>query len=143
MAGHPLSAEAVGRPGYPRRVTQSPSPQLVPYVERAPLDATPAAPTTSAAPVALAPVQLPRARRPSWPTLASLAIVSGLVALGLGAWAIVSGVDDDSGGLGDEHDPAHRACQHDPFGARCGEERKGSLELRAAEPARVVAERAP
>jgi len=100
VAGHPLSAEAVGRPGYPRRVTQSPSPQLVPYVERAPLDATPAAPTTPAAPVALAPVELPRARRPTWPTLASLAIVSGLVALGLGAWAIVSGVDDDAGGLG-------------------------------------------
>jgi Anti-sigma-K factor rskA len=37
----------------------------------------------------LAPVQLPRARRPGWPTLASLAIAAGLAAIGLGAWAAV------------------------------------------------------
>ena len=42
----------------------------------------------------LEPVEPPRARRPGWPTLASLAIATGLVALGLGAWAIVSAADD-------------------------------------------------
>ena len=44
----------------------------------------------------LAPVELPRARRPGWPTLASVAIATGLVALGLGAWAIVSAANDDA-----------------------------------------------
>jgi hypothetical protein len=65
----------------------------VSFAERAPLEATPAAPTT------LEPVALPRARRPGWPMLASLAIATGLVALALGAWAIVSGSDEDTGGL--------------------------------------------
>ena len=69
------------------------SAQLVSYAERAPVDATPATPA------ALAPVELPRARRPTWPTLASLAIATGLVALGLGAWAIVSSTDDETAGL--------------------------------------------
>ncbi|HEY1317447.1 MAG TPA: anti-sigma factor [Gaiella sp.] len=69
------------------------SAQLVSFAERTPVEATPAAP------VVLAPVELPPARRPGWPTLASLAIASGLVALALGAWAIVSGVDDGPAGL--------------------------------------------
>jgi hypothetical protein len=55
-----------------------------------PADAVEASP---AAPVELAPLELPRARRPGWPTLAALAIASGLVAIGLGGWAIVSGAD--------------------------------------------------
>jgi hypothetical protein len=74
-------------------VARSSSAQIVSFTERAPLEAT------SAAPVSLAPVELPRARRPAWPTLASLAIATGLVALALGAWAIVAGADDDSDGL--------------------------------------------
>ena len=47
-------------------------------VEAAPAQRTP-----------LAPVEVPRARRPGWPTLASLAIAAGLAAIGLGAWAVV------------------------------------------------------
>jgi hypothetical protein len=63
------------------------------FAERAPVEATPAAPVT------LEPVELPRARRPGWPTLASLAIATGLVALALGAWAIVSGSNQETAGL--------------------------------------------
>jgi len=44
----------------------------------------------------LAPVELPASRRPGWPTLASLAIATGLVALALGAWAAVSAANDDA-----------------------------------------------
>jgi anti-sigma-K factor RskA len=67
--------------------------QLVSVSEPAPREATPAAP------VALAPAELPRARRPGWPTLASLAIATGLVAVGLGAWTIVAVADDEPAGL--------------------------------------------
>jgi anti-sigma-K factor RskA len=70
-------------------VSRSTSAQLVSFDERQPLEATPAMP------IELSPVELPRARRPGWPTLASLAIATGLVALGLGAWAIVSGAGDE------------------------------------------------
>ena len=45
-----------------------------------------------ATPVALAPIELEREARPSWPTLAALAIVTGLAALGLGIWAVVEQV---------------------------------------------------
>jgi hypothetical protein len=41
-------------------------------------------------PVALPPVELPRARRPGWPTLVALALATGLAAIGIGAWSIVS-----------------------------------------------------
>ena len=44
----------------------------------------------------LPPVELPAARRPGWPTLASLAIATGLVALALGAWAAVSAANEDA-----------------------------------------------
>lgn len=92
MAG-PASADGVvGAGGYPRRVTRPSSAQVFSLAERAPLEATPAAPTV------LAPLELPRARRPTWPTLASLAIATGLVALALGAWAIVSSTDDATTG---------------------------------------------
>jgi hypothetical protein len=74
-------------------VAQSSSAELVTFADRTPLEATAAAPLT------LEPVELPRGRRPGWPTLASLAIATGLVALGLGAWAIVSNADDDASGL--------------------------------------------
>ncbi len=40
-------------------------------------------------PIALAPIELPRAPRPGWPTLAALAVASGLAAIGLGAWAVL------------------------------------------------------
>ena len=66
------------------------SAQLVSLGERPPLEATPAAP------IELLPVELPRARRPGWPTLASLAIATGLVAIGLGAWAIASGAGENA-----------------------------------------------
>ncbi len=37
------------------------------------------------------PVELPRAPRPAgWPTLAALAIATGLAAIGLGAWSVLS-----------------------------------------------------
>ena len=69
--------------------------QLVSLQGQAPREATPASP------VVLPALELPRARRPGWPTLASLAIATGLVALGVGAWAIVSGTEEDSAaGLG-------------------------------------------
>ncbi|GEM_PF-2797136 len=73
--------------GYPRPVVRSASAELLAPTAGGPLDATPAAR------VELAPVDLPRARRPGWPTLAALAIAAGLVAIGLGVWAIVAGAD--------------------------------------------------
>jgi hypothetical protein len=41
-------------------------------------------------PLALQPLELPRARRPGWPTLAALAIGAGIAAIALGAWSVVS-----------------------------------------------------
>lgn len=76
-------------------VAHSPSAQLVSLPEQARREATPASP------VVLPALELPRARRPGWPMLASLAIATGLVALGLGAWAVVSGAGEDTAaGLG-------------------------------------------
>ena len=46
--------------------------------------------STPPRPIALAPVELPRARRPGWPTLAALAIATGLAAVGLGAWSVLT-----------------------------------------------------
>lgn len=43
-----------------------------------------------AAPLELPPVELPRPRRPGWATLAALAVVTGLAAVGLGVGAIVA-----------------------------------------------------
>ena len=43
-----------------------------------------------AAPFTLAPPEPPRGRRPSWATLAALAVVTGLGAVGLGVGAIVT-----------------------------------------------------
>lgn len=59
--------------------------------------ATPADPVDAspAARLELTELELPRARRPGWPTLAALAVACGLVALALGAWAIVSGADPE------------------------------------------------
>ena len=45
---------------------------------------------TQPRPVPLPPLELPRARRPGWPLLVALAIVSGLGAVGLGAWSVVT-----------------------------------------------------
>lgn len=66
--------------------------QLVSLPEQAPREAT------AASPVVLQALELPRGRRPGWPTLASLAIATGLVALGLGGWAIVAGAGEDTPG---------------------------------------------
>ena len=52
-------------------------------LRRAPDDA-PTAPLATPLP----PVEVPRSRRPGWPTLAALAIVTGLIAVGLGAWSV-------------------------------------------------------
>jgi hypothetical protein len=71
-------------------VAPSSSAQLVAVSDRPSLEASPAAP------LVLAPVELPRARRPGWPLLASLAIATGVVALALGAWAIVSAASDEA-----------------------------------------------
>lgn len=43
---------------------------------------------TAALETPFVPVEVPRARRPGWPTLAALAIVTGLLAVGLGAWSV-------------------------------------------------------
>ena len=45
---------------------------------------------TAPQPIQLQPVELPRSRRPGWPTLAALAIATGLAAIGLGAWSVFS-----------------------------------------------------
>jgi anti-sigma-K factor RskA len=42
------------------------------------------------APVPLPALELARPRRPSWPTLAALAITCGVLAVALGAWALVA-----------------------------------------------------
>jgi hypothetical protein len=76
-------------------MASSSSAQLVSLPEQAPREAT------AASPVVLQALELPRARRPGWPTLASIAIATGLVALGLGGWAIVAGAGEDApGGIG-------------------------------------------
>lgn len=46
--------------------------------------------STAARPAMLAPVELPRARRPGWPTLAAIALATGIAAIGLGAWSVVA-----------------------------------------------------
>jgi Anti-sigma-K factor rskA, C-terminal len=58
------------------------------------LDRTDAVDAATAVPAVRTSVELPRARRPGWAGLASLALASGLVAIGLGSWAIVSGQRD-------------------------------------------------
>jgi hypothetical protein len=40
--------------------------------------------------IALQPVELPRVRRPGWATLAAVAMATGLAAIGLGTWSVVS-----------------------------------------------------
>jgi Anti-sigma-K factor rskA len=45
---------------------------------------------TPGAPVPFSALELPPARRPGWPTLAALAVACGIVAIGLGAWALVA-----------------------------------------------------
>ena len=52
--------------------------------------ATDAVDATPPEPIQLQPIELPRSRRPGWPTLAALAIATGLVAIGLGAWSVFS-----------------------------------------------------
>ena len=54
------------------------------------LDASPGTP------VPLPALDLPRARRPGWPTLAALAAGCGVVAILLGAWAVVAEVRSGS-----------------------------------------------
>ena len=53
-----------------------------------------------AAPVAFTPVTLSTGPRPGWATLAALAVVAGLAAVGLGAWALVTaGTGSSSAGV--------------------------------------------
>ena len=47
--------------------------------------------------VVFAPLTLPREPRPGWATLAALAIVAGLAAVGLGGWALVAAEAGSSG----------------------------------------------
>lgn len=87
LSGGPVGRDTVSRRLYPRRMAPREAATVVPLrpvpdVE----DATPAQP------VPLAPLELPRARRPGWPTLAALAIATGLAAVGLGAWSVVTEV---------------------------------------------------
>ena len=46
-------------------------------------------------PVTLAPLELSRGRRPTWPTLAALAFTTGLAAIGLGAWSVFTETRSD------------------------------------------------
>jgi hypothetical protein len=67
---------------------------------RRPLDAS------AATPVEREPLVLVPARRPDWPTLAALAIASGVVAIGLGGWAIFSVAGSDPATNGAQLDRA-------------------------------------
>jgi hypothetical protein len=58
--------------------------------EQAMLDASPGIP------VPLPALDLPRSRRPGWPTLAAVAAGCGIVAILLGAWAVVAEVRSGS-----------------------------------------------
>jgi hypothetical protein len=59
-------------------------------VERAIVEASPGTP------VPLPALEIPRARRPGWPTLAALAAGCGVAAILLGAWAVVAEVRSDA-----------------------------------------------
>jgi hypothetical protein len=48
------------------------------------------------APVPFPALEVPKARKPGWPTLAALAIACGVVAIALGAWALVAEVTASS-----------------------------------------------
>jgi len=63
-----------------------------------PEDALEASPGT---PVPFPALELPRARRPGWPTLAALAAACGLLAVGLGAWALVASIRSDEAAVPD------------------------------------------
>jgi Anti-sigma-K factor rskA, C-terminal len=58
--------------------------QVDPPVDSDVVDASPAAP------VPLPPLVLAPPRKPTWPTLAALAIASGLAAVGLGVWVVLA-----------------------------------------------------
>jgi anti-sigma-K factor RskA len=62
---------------------QHESPRLVPFERPAGV-----AEATAPHPIALAPLELHRGRRPAWPTLAALAFATGIAAVGLGAWSV-------------------------------------------------------
>jgi hypothetical protein len=51
-----------------------------------------------AGPAGFAPVTLSAGPRPSWATLAALAVAAGLAAVGLGAWALVTAATGSSSG---------------------------------------------
>lgn len=48
------------------------------------------------APVPFPALEVPQARKPGWPTLAALAVACGVVAIALGAWALVAGTTASS-----------------------------------------------
>lgn len=88
---------AVSRRLYPRHVAQRAAANLVPF-ERLGDDLE----APAASPIALAPVELPRAPRPGWPTLAALAVASGLAAIGLGAWAVLDQARSPEAAISDD-----------------------------------------
>lgn len=103
----------VGSPGYPRRVARSTPGQILA------LEHPPAVDATTATPVERIPIELPRGPRPGWPTLAALAIASGLVAICLGGWAIVSGRGEQpASGLGERQLDAALAILASPGAER-------------------------
>ena len=79
---------------------------------------------TQAQPVALPPLSLPRARRPGWPLLAALAIVSGLGAVGLGVWSVVTEARSEQG--------ASTAVDHGPLLAVLADSSAERLPLRGS-----------
>ena len=68
--------------------------------------------------------------RPTWPTLAALAIVTGLVALGLGAWAVVEQTPlrttSPGTGLSRSTDRSPSSPTRPPSGTRCAARSTGS-----------------
>lgn len=46
--------------------------------------------SSAGAPIPFPALELPPARKPGWPTLAALAVACGVVAIALGAWALVA-----------------------------------------------------
>jgi hypothetical protein len=85
VAVAPLAPEPSGAGAILARVGNTVQARLVAL--EAPDDVVEAAP---AAPVPLPALELPRARRPGWPTLAALAVACGLAAVALGAGALVA-----------------------------------------------------
>lgn len=97
---------------YPRRVASTRVQLAALETPEEVLEATPGAPVPFAA------LELPPARRPGWPTLAALAVACGLVALVLGAWALVAEATSSSERTGTAADERSLAVLTDPLAER-------------------------